>query len=53
MQTIFTGEAGGKVAAIADVTFAAPSSITARIQECHMLAGHIVCELVEDHFLNR
>jgi len=30
-----------------DVVISVPSSITARVQECHILIGHILCELVE------
>ena len=43
----FTGEGGGKLAALADLLFAVPSRDTARIQEAHILAGHIICEWVE------
>jgi hypothetical protein len=35
------------------LAFLAPSIITARVQECHMLAGHIICELVESAFLDK
>ena len=43
----FTGEGGGKLAALSDHLLAIPSTDTPRIQECHMLVGHIICELVE------
>ena len=43
----FTGESGGKLADLSDHLLAIPSTDTPRIQECHMLIGHIVCELVE------
>jgi len=43
----FTGKGGGKLAAWADFLFEVPSSDTARIQEVHVLAGHILCEIVE------
>jgi len=42
-----TGESGGRLAEIAHC-FKVPSSKTARIQESHILVGHIICELVED-----
>jgi len=42
----FTGEGGGKLAALCDC-LCAPSRETARIQECHIMIGHIVCGLVE------
>lgn len=44
----FTGEGGGKLAALCDLTIAAPSRVTARVQEAHILIGHILCELVDD-----
>ena len=43
----FTGENGGKLAGLSDHLLAIPSTDTPRIQECHMLIGHIICELVE------
>jgi len=47
-QTIaFTGESGGKLAPVVDVCFKAPSNSTPRIQEAHITAGHIICDLVE------
>jgi D-sedoheptulose 7-phosphate isomerase len=42
-----TGEAGGRVAELCDLTLRVPSAVTARIQEAHILIGHVVCELVE------
>jgi D-sedoheptulose 7-phosphate isomerase len=43
----FTGEGGGALAEHADVLIAIPSSNTARIQESHLLAGHVLCEWIE------
>ncbi len=43
----FTGEGGGKMKAQADYLIEIPSRNTPRIQECHMLIGHSICELVE------
>ncbi len=43
----FTGEGGGKMKEHCDLLFAIPSRDTPRIQECHMLLGHTVCEIVE------
>jgi D-sedoheptulose 7-phosphate isomerase len=43
----FTGKGGGKLAAWADFLFAVPSTDTARIQEAHILAGHVLCEILE------
>ncbi|MEQ1732495.1 MAG: D-sedoheptulose 7-phosphate isomerase [Bacteroidia bacterium] len=42
-----TGETGGKMKAEADYLINVPSTDTPRIQECHMLLGHTLCELVE------
>lgn len=43
----FTGAKGGAVTEIADLVLQAPSTDTPRIQECHMVLGHTICELVE------
>lgn len=51
MHTIaFTGEGGGKLKDLCDLTFAVPSRVTARVQEMHIMAGHILCELVEEDY---
>jgi D-sedoheptulose 7-phosphate isomerase len=42
-----TGEGGGMLAELADVLIAVPSKSTARIQESHIIAGHLLCEWVE------
>lgn len=42
-----TGETGGKLAGMCDHLINVPSRDTARIQESHIMIGHIVCELVE------
>lgn len=44
-----TGAKGGRVTTIADEVFCAPSEDTPRIQEAHLLVGHTICEIVEDH----
>jgi D-sedoheptulose 7-phosphate isomerase len=43
-----TGRDGGKLLGLADLTLKAPSVNTPRIQEVHITAAHIICELVED-----
>lgn len=43
----FTGEDGGKMKNISDVLINVPSNDTPRIQESHIMLGHIVCEIVE------
>jgi len=42
-----TGETGGQMAGLADLLINVPSTDTPRIQEAHILIGHIICELVE------
>ncbi len=42
-----TGESGGKMKEMVDILINVPSQDTPRIQESHILAGHIICELVE------
>jgi D-sedoheptulose 7-phosphate isomerase len=44
---VLTGNRGGRLKEMADFSIVVPDSVTARIQECHILIGHIVCELVE------
>ena len=42
-----TGASGGVVEKVADCTICIPSKETPRIQECHILTGHVICEIVE------
>lgn len=44
----FTGAAGGKLKELSDHLFNVPSTDTPRIQESHIMIGHIICELVEE-----
>ena len=41
------GETGGKMKPHCDFLINVPSTDTPRIQECHMLLGHTLCEMVE------
>jgi D-sedoheptulose 7-phosphate isomerase len=43
----FTGKEGGAMSDLVDVLIKVPSESPPRIQEAHLLLGHIVCELVE------
>lgn len=43
-----TGESGGKMKDLCDITIKVPSEDTPRIQEAHIMIGHIICELVEE-----
>ncbi len=42
-----SGRSGGAMVALAERCLLAPADDTARIQELHLLVGHLVCELVE------
>jgi D-sedoheptulose 7-phosphate isomerase len=49
MVTIgFTGITGGQLKPVSDYLINVPSSDTPRIQESHILIGHIICQLVEE-----
>jgi D-sedoheptulose 7-phosphate isomerase len=42
-----TGQDGNKLASVADCTIKVPSKNTQRVQEAHILIGHILCEFIE------
>jgi len=46
----FTGSSNSKLEQIADICFCANSESTARSQEIHQIAYHIICDLVEQNF---
>ncbi len=50
-KNIFTvalvGRDGGEMAKIADISLIVPSDSTPRIQESHILIGHIICDIIE------
>jgi len=48
----FTGHSGGIMKDLADCTLNIPSDDTPRIQEAHILIGHIVCEMVEKNLFS-
>lgn len=45
----FTGATGGKMKEYSDILINVPSTDTPRIQESHIMIGHIICELVESN----
>ena len=48
LKTIaFAGKTGGSLDGIADITIKVPSNNTQRIQESHIMIGHILCSLIE------
>lgn len=46
----FTGESGGKMKELSDYLVNVPSNDTPRIQEAHIMVGHIICQLVEEQY---
>lgn len=44
----FTGQNGGKMKELCNFTINVPSNDTPRIQESHILVGHIICQIVEE-----
>ena len=48
MKTVgFTGKNGGAMRDICDIMICIPSNDTPRVQEAHILVGHIICQLIE------
>ena len=47
-----TGENGGRMRDLSDILLNVPSTVTPRIQESHILIGHIICELVEERIFS-
>ena len=48
-----TGEGGGEMKTLCDLLIEIPSHDTPRIQECHMLIGHTICEIVEQELFKQ
>lgn len=48
-----TGMTGGKMAEMCDILINVPSSCTPRIQESHIMIGHIICEIIEHEIFPR
>ena len=46
----FTGESGGVLKSLSDYLINIPSYATPRIQESHIMLGHIICEMVEEQY---
>ena len=45
-----SGKGGGKMNDNCDLNIVVPSSSTARVQEMHILIGHILCQAIDDAF---
>lgn len=48
-----TGRTGGDMRSLSDILLNIPSNDTPRIQEAHILLGHIICQLVEEELFPR
>ena len=46
----FTGKSGGEMRTLSDYLINIPSTDTPRIQESHIMVGHIICQLVEEKY---
>ena len=47
LTVALTGKDGGEMARMADISLVVPSDSTPRIQESHILIGHILCDIIE------
>lgn len=52
MVMSFLGKGGGRIKAISDLAIVIPSQRTARIQECHLMLMHLICEHLENYFFH-
>jgi D-sedoheptulose 7-phosphate isomerase len=46
----FSGRGGGKMNGNCDINIVVPSDITARVQEMHILIGHILCQAIDNEY---
>ena len=44
-----SGKSGGDLHTAVDLSLVVPSDVTARIQEMHIVIGHLLCALIEHH----
>jgi D-sedoheptulose 7-phosphate isomerase len=47
LTVALVGRDGGEMAKLADISIVVPSDSTPRIQEAHILIGHILCDIIE------
>ena len=45
-----TGQKESKMSELADVTLKVPAPVTARVQECHIMIGHMICEYIDEEY---
>ncbi len=48
-----TGATGGRMKEMCDTLLCMPSHETSKIQESHMMSGHLICEQIEHHFFQK
>jgi D-sedoheptulose 7-phosphate isomerase len=46
----FSGRDGGEMNTLCNVNLVVPAEDTPRIQEMHMVIGHTICQLIDNHF---
>ncbi|MCK4442308.1 MAG: phosphoheptose isomerase, partial [Sulfurovaceae bacterium] len=49
----FTGQNGGQMKELCDYCICVPSNETPRIQESHILIGHIICAVIEEEIFGK
>ncbi len=49
----FSGEEGSRLESLSDICLTVPSKDTPKIQEVHLCAGHVICDLIEKHYLEK
>ena len=49
----FTGRDGGNMNEVCDINLIVPSDDTPRIQEMHILFGHVICQIIDDELIKR
>ena len=52
-SVVFTGASGGGMKENCDICIEVPSNVTPRIQEVHILIGHIICNIVENELFGK
>ena len=53
MTISFTGQEGSTLESVSDICLTVPSKNTPNIQEVHLCAGHVICDIIEKYYLAR
>ena len=53
MTIAFAGEGGSTLESFSDICLTVPSKDTPNIQEVHLCSGHVICDLIEKHYLEK